>query len=143
MSFVLRPLSRGLRLQITVAAGLSVLAIAAICESAHAQSPSQPLPPVTVEAPKQKASPKKAAPTAVSAAPAPAPVQPAAVDPAATPPGGSLTVPTTTQAEAILARVPGSVVVVPDTAYKYTTPALTIKDVLDYVPGVFAQPKWG
>ena len=95
--------------------------------------------------PKQKAPPKKATPKAASAGPksAPAPVQPAALDPAATPPGGSLTVPTTTQAEAILARVPGSVVVVPDTAYKYTTPALTIKDVLDYVPGVFAQPKWG
>ena len=51
--------------------------------------------------------------------------------------------PTTTQMQAILAKVPGSVVVVPDTAYKYTTPAMTIKDVVDYVPGVFAQPKWG
>ena len=54
-----------------------------------------------------------------------------------------MTVPTTAQAQAILARVPGSVVVVPDTAYKYTTPASTIKDVLDYVPGIIAQPKWG
>lgn len=56
---------------------------------------------------------------------------------------GSLTVPTTAQAEAALAKIPGSVVVVPDTAYKYTTPAATIKDVVDYVPGVFAQSKWG
>ena len=39
--------------------------------------------------------------------------------------------------------MPGSVVVVPDTAYKTSTPAVTIKDVLDYVPGVFVQPKWG
>ena len=31
----------------------------------------------------------------------------------------------------------------PDTAYKTSTPAATIKDVLDYVPGVFVQPKWG
>ena len=31
----------------------------------------------------------------------------------------------------------------PDTAYKNSTPSATIKDVLDYVPGVFAQPKWG
>ena len=67
----------------------------------------------------------------------------APADPAATPPGGSLTTPTTAQAEALLARVPGSVVVVPDTAYKNSTPAVTIKDVLDYVPGVFVQPKWG
>ena len=28
-------------------------------------------------------------------------------------------------------------------SYKRSTPALTIKDVLDYTPGVFAQPKWG
>ena len=58
-------------------------------------------------------------------------------------PRGSLTVPTTAQVQADLARVPGSVVVVPDTAYKTSTPAATIKDVLDYVPGVFVQPKWG
>ncbi len=122
-----------------------MLAVAAICQTAQAQSPAQPLPPVTVEAPKQKATPKKAIPKAAAAAPkaAPAPVPAAVVDPAATPPGGSLTVPTTAQAQAILARVPGSVVVVPDTAYKYTTPASTIKDVLDYVPGIIAQPKWG
>ena len=29
------------------------------------------------------------------------------------------------------------------TAYKNSTVANTIKDILDYVPGVFAQPKWG
>ena len=120
-----------------------MLAVAAICQTAQAQSPAQPLPPVTVEAPKQKATPKKASPKTATAAPKAAPVPAAVVDPAATPPGGSLTVPTTAQAQAILARVPGSVVVVPDTAYKYTTPALTIKDVLDYVPGIIAQPKWG
>ncbi len=54
-----------------------------------------------------------------------------------------MTVPTTAQIQADLAKVPGAVVVVPDTAYKTSTPAATIKDVLDYVPGVFAQPKWG
>ena len=31
----------------------------------------------------------------------------------------------------------------PAAAYKNSTVANTIKDVLDYVPGVFAQPKWG
>ncbi|MBN8920386.1 MAG: TonB-dependent receptor, partial [Rhizobiales bacterium] len=54
----------------------------------------------------------------------------------------SLVVPTTEAARAILARVPGAVAVVPDTAYK-TAPAQTLKDVVDWTPGVFAQPKWG
>jgi iron complex outermembrane receptor protein len=31
---------------------------------------------------------------------------------------------------------------VPDTAWA-DTPAATLKDVLDYTPGVFVQPKWG
>jgi iron complex outermembrane receptor protein len=52
-------------------------------------------------------------------------------------------VPTTKEAEAELAKVAGAVLVVPDTAYKTSTPAVTLKDVLDYVPGVLAQPKWG
>ena len=113
---------RRLRLQIVVAAVLLLLAILAMCRAAEAQS----LPPVLVETPKKQ---PKAAPKAATKGPTTAPVaQPAAVptgqsvalDPAATPPGGSLTVPTTAQAQAILARVPGSVVVVPDTAYKYT-----------------------
>jgi iron complex outermembrane receptor protein len=56
--------------------------------------------------------------------------------------GGSLTAPTTAQAERALRQVPGSVTVVPDTQYILQRSA-TIKDVLDYVPGVFAQPKWG
>ena len=136
---------RRLRLQIAVAAALLLLAILAVCRAAEAQS----LPPVVVETPKKQ---PKATPKAATKGPTTAPVtQPAAapagqslaLDPAATPPGGSLTVPTTAQAQAILARVPGSVVVVPDTAYKYSTPAATLKDVLDYVPGVFIQPKWG
>ena len=56
--------------------------------------------------------------------------------------GGSLTSPTTAQAERELRQVPGSVSVVPDTQFNLQR-STTIKDVLDYVPGVFAQPKWG
>ncbi|MGQ0671467.1 MAG: hypothetical protein ACT4N2_01110 [Hyphomicrobium sp.] len=56
---------------------------------------------------------------------------------------GSLGVPTTAEATAEIERTPGAVEVVPDTAYKSSTPAVTIKDALDYVPGVFVQPKWG
>jgi iron complex outermembrane receptor protein len=54
----------------------------------------------------------------------------------------SLTAPTTTQAERELRQTPGSVTVVPDTQFNLQR-STTIKDVLDYVPGVFAQPKWG
>jgi len=56
--------------------------------------------------------------------------------------GGSLTVPTTTDAALLLDLIPGGVELVPDTAWQ-ETPAYTLKDVLDYVPGVFVQPKWG
>ena len=55
---------------------------------------------------------------------------------------GSLTVPTTAEAIAEKERTPGAVTVIPDTAYK-NAPATTLKDVLDYVPGVFIQPRWG
>ena len=134
-----RPLIPALRLQIAAATLLSLTALAAIWSAALAQSQ---LPPMTVEAEAKKAQAKAAAKAAESA-PIAVQLLPEAADPAATPPGGSLTTPTTGQAEALLARVPGSVVVVPDTAYKNSTPAVTIKDVLDYVPGVFVQPKWG
>ena len=137
-----RPLTPALRLQITAATLLSLTAFAAAWTTSRAQSQ---LPPLTVEAPKEVQK-KKAQVKAAKAAPsAPAFLEPvdAPADPAATSPGGSLTTPTTTQAQALLARVPGSVVVVPDTTYKNSTPAVTIKDVLDYVPGVFVQPKWG
>ncbi|MGZ5918938.1 MAG: TonB-dependent receptor domain-containing protein [Hyphomicrobium sp.] len=56
---------------------------------------------------------------------------------------GSLTSPNTAEARAEIDRTPGAVEIVPDTAYKASTPSATIKDALDYVPGVFAQPKWG
>jgi len=129
-----RPLAHVVRLHIAVVALIAQIALIALRSGALAQSQ---LPPLTVEAQKAKA--------AKAASSAPADFEPveAPADPAATPPGESLTTPTTAQSEALLARVPGSVVVVPDTAYKNSTPAVTIRDVLDYVPGVFVQPKWG
>ena len=54
----------------------------------------------------------------------------------------SLTVPTTEQARKDIQQTPGAVEVVPDTQFK-NTPAATIKDIVDYVSGVWAQPKWG
>ncbi len=56
---------------------------------------------------------------------------------------GSLTVPSTAEARAEIARTPGAVTIVPDGVYKTSTPATTIKDALEYVPGIFVQPKWG
>jgi iron complex outermembrane receptor protein len=56
---------------------------------------------------------------------------------------GALTAPTTAEARAEIQRTPGAVAIVPDTAYKSSTQSATLKDVLDYVPGVYVQPKWG
>jgi len=54
----------------------------------------------------------------------------------------SLTVPDTEQATEDIQRIPGAATVVPDTAFK-DGPAQTVKDVLGWVPGVFAQPRYG
>jgi len=55
---------------------------------------------------------------------------------------GSLTVPGTEAARRAIEQTPGSVEVIPDTAFK-NTQAQTIKDIVDFTPGVWAQPKWG
>jgi iron complex outermembrane receptor protein len=106
------------------------------------------LPPLIVEqsataqAPKKKKSAKKATgPAATAAAPAPVAAPAATGVPAAR--AGSLAVPDTAEAKAEIDRTPGGVALVPGSAYQTSTPALTTKDILDYVPGVFAQPKWG
>jgi iron complex outermembrane receptor protein len=143
-------------------AALSLIVADGLCQSAGAQAPPQSLPPIVVEGapanPAPKAAPKAktaaakrragqgprppSPPVPVESAP-PQPVEPAVLDPTAPLPGGSLTVPTTSQAQANFSRIPGTALVVPDTAYKYTTPAVTVRDVLEYVPGIVAQPKWG
>ncbi len=56
--------------------------------------------------------------------------------------GSSLTAPNTAQATAEIERTPGAVAIVPDTVFK-NGPASTVKDILDWVPGVIAQPRWG
>lgn len=55
---------------------------------------------------------------------------------------GSANAPTVSEARANIEQIPGGVALVPETAWKETQ-AATIKDILDYTPGVFAQPKWG
>ncbi|MEP1031123.1 MAG: TonB-dependent receptor plug domain-containing protein, partial [Alphaproteobacteria bacterium] len=54
----------------------------------------------------------------------------------------SLTVPGTDDARRLIERTPGGVELVPDTAWKDTASG-TLKDILDFTPGVFVQPKWG
>ena len=115
--------------------------MAAVIAGTGAESPvraQEMLPPITVETakPTRKSAPRAAKPRAGAETKPLAESVRALTD-------SSLTVPTTAETQANLARVPGAVTVVPDTAYKTTTPATTIKDVLDYVPGVFAEPKWG
>lgn len=142
------------------AALLSVTAPAALAQ----QAKDGELPPVEVQQPAGAAKPK---PQKATAPPAPAPAaEPIAdsvaaadvsnvnsgdaADPknpyAIVPPGtrsGSLTVPTAAEARADIDRTPGAVEVVPAEEYKDSTPAVTLKDALDYVPGVFIQTKWG
>ena len=54
---------------------------------------------------------------------------------------GSLTVPDAAAAEARIREIPGGAAVVDAETYEDTR-AVTIKDMLDYVPGVYAQPRY-
>src|SRR3954470_22947202 len=133
--------------------GVSVVAIqAALLASssgAFAQSSSAVLPPITVEAPQQKRasavrSPRNSARSARvtrSLRTTPSPQQTASEQSAGAP--GALTVLTAQQALAEINQTPGGVALVSAEAYRNSTPSNTIKDVLDYVPGVYVQPKWG
>lgn len=101
---------------------------------------------VTTSTPKPAAKAKTAKPQA--ALPAQGAATPVASAPPEPAPGvgtrsGSLGVPTTAEAAAEIARTPGAVDLVAAEEYKAATPAVTLKDALDYVPGVLVQPKWG
>ena len=122
---------------------------------AFAQSKNEtlPLPPVVVEQSAVVPAPAKpaeedsegeatSAPSAPVAA-APPPPSASGGQPLVGTRSGSLSVPNTAEARVEIDRTPGGVELVPDTAYKPSTPAATLKDALDYVPGVFVQPKWG
>ena len=123
-------------------------AAAIVSASAAAQTPQQaPLPPVTIDAPQQKRATavrpsqrNTARPARASRVRNPAPVVPVVNNDAR---GPALTVLTVQQALRDIQQTPGGVAIVPAEAYRNSTVANTIKDILDYVPGVFAQPKWG
>lgn len=134
------------------------LASTVVTASAVAQSSDATVPLPEIEVTTNKTPTKKAK---AKAKPAQAPSKPV-VAPAASPTpvapengaqprltgsplerSGSQTVPNAEEARAEIQRTPGAVSVVPDTAYATSTPATTIKDALDFTPGVFAQTKWG
>ena len=116
---------------------------------ANAQSTSQStLPSVTVDAPQPRrdASERPQRRAARSASARAARVPAAAVQAANGEGGGTraaLAVLSAQQALTEINNTPGGVALVPAAAYRNSTVANTIKDILDYVPGVFAQPKWG
>jgi iron complex outermembrane receptor protein len=132
-------------------------AIAALPEFAFSQSSVQ-LPPVVVQTTQPRsatrvasapARPARAAPARVRSTPMQTTVAPTDTSgtqsrqtPTQASRGPSLTVPTTEQARIEVQRTPGAVEVVPDTQFK-NSPAQSVKDILDWVPGVWAQPKWG
>ncbi|WPO41646.1 TonB-dependent receptor family protein [Tardiphaga sp. 42S5] len=108
---------------------------------------STSLPAVTVDAPAQQRAaatrkPRNVAPNARTARSTPA-ATPASVGAQAPTVPGALTVLTAQQALREVQQTPGGVALVTADAWRTSTPSNTIKDVLDYVPGVFAQPKWG
>lgn len=114
--------------------------------AAIAQENRRELPPVTIDAPQQKrvspARPQRNAVRTVRSVRATrSPQQTTSQQGVGVP--GALTVLTAQQALAEINQTPGGVALVTADAYRNSTPANTVKDVLDYVPGVFAQPKWG
>lgn len=154
---------RRVALPVAAATAISLAALALFVRHAAAEPAGSALPEVKVIQENQQAAPaqpkKKAASADASAQlkkqvvaqpvaePEPASDASLALDvPVSGTPAeraGSLTVPSTGEARAEIQRTPGAVDLVSDKEFKNSTPSATIKDVLDYVPGVFVQPKWG
>lgn len=149
---------RARRRRLTVFALATALPFSTSPLSPAGAQQATPLPPVAIDPAAPKVKPKSttqaAAPADQSAAATGSPTaQPSSDGPSAplngTAPGGvvlgrggSLTVPTTAEVRGEVQRTPGGVAVVDQSAYA-ASPARTAKDALDFVPGVFVQPKWG
>ncbi|MGD9837350.1 MAG: TonB-dependent receptor family protein [Afipia sp.] len=98
----------------------------------YAQTASQTLPTVNVEGESKPRPARNRVVIPTRAAPNPAPAAPE-----------QLGVKTADQARQEIQQTPGGVAIVAAQDYKNNSVASTIKDILGYVPGVFAQPKWG
>jgi iron complex outermembrane receptor protein len=129
-----------------LASAAALLSSATFSDAVSAQAGSQTeLPSVTVDAPQQKraaARPARRAATTSTRASRQA-VVPSAQTAAAPGVPGSLTVATAQQALREIQRTPGGVALVTADTWRNSTVSNSIKDILDYVPGVIAQPKWG
>lgn len=130
----------------SLGAAVSSLALLAALGSTQALAQAA-LPELKVEARRAAPAPRVARPAAPARrASAPAPrrpaARPAAAPMVAAPAPASLTAPSVSRARIEASRVPGAVSIVDDKTFKERQ-ANTVKDVLDFVPGVFAQPKWG
>ncbi|MET0279199.1 MAG: TonB-dependent receptor [Pseudorhodoplanes sp.] len=115
----------------------------ALPTAAAAQSNPQNLPPITVEG--QQARRPAANRAARHAAPAPQPAQeaaPAAPNDGSNTPGASLTLPNVEQARRAIDNTPGAVSIVTSDDWRDQKTS-NVKDMFDYTPGVWAQPKWG
>ena len=105
------------------------------------------LPSVTVDPPQQqrqtatRVSQGRERATRVARARKPPPVQPTPGERGQS--GAALAVLGVQQALKEINQTPGGVALVPAEAYRNSTVANTIKDIVDYTPGVWAQPKWG
>lgn len=84
-----------------------------------------------------------AAPLLVLAAPAGAQAPAEIPSVLVTAPAPSLTVPSNEQARVRAWLSPGNNTVVPASDFQDRAGATTLRDVLEFVPGVFTQPKWG
>lgn len=130
-----------------LASAAALLSSATFSDAVLAQAGSQTeLPSVTVDAPQQKraaaARPARRALTTSTRA-SRQPVVPSAQTAAAPGVPGALTVATAQQALREIQRTPGGVALVTADTWRNSTVSNSIKDILDYVPGVIAQPKWG
>lgn len=128
---------------------IASVSILPLPHAALAQVGRMELPPITVVAPQEKRAPAarpprnavRSARVTRSALTATPPQQTGSEQGTRIP--GALTVLTAQQALAEINQTPGGVALVSAEAYRNSTPSNTIKNVLDYVPGVYAQPKWG
>ncbi len=116
-----------------------------LCPAPLAAQTSQELPTIVVQSPRAHQPPRRAAKPAPRRAATATTALPQIVVTGSSDPGvrGALAVLTAQQALREIQRAPGGVALVPANAYRNSTVANTVKDILDYVPGVFAQPKWG
>lgn len=113
-------------------ASASIAAAIPVTQSDAQTAPPQTLPTVNVEAERQPRPARSRIVIPTRAAQSPAPAVPE-----------QLGVKTADQARQEIQQTPGGVAIVSAEDYKNNSVASTIKDVLGYVPGVFAQPKWG